>query len=795
MIRKQRQVLPGFSCFPCRSLRIGAMLFSATVMIGLISLLCSDRSVLAQLKNSQNQPAAICLQVDQFFIDEVWAKVGERTCLKCHQTGADAGESQFLLLPTGAIESNETKGMQLNRLAFASMAKMIEQDQSRLLQKVVGGLDHGGGVVIKPDSTGYKILERFVKRLTPKDSTAVADTDIEQASESNPPFFEGVSMLNPSRLLRRVSLSLVGRLPTVQEQELIEQHGLDAMDGILDAMMTEDAFYTRLKEGFNDIFLTIGIEDNAETLLSYEHFEHTRLWYQKHDYSKFPESERQRAEWKTADVYRDALLREPLELIAHLVRHDRPFTELATADFIMVSPYTARGYGIFEEVKGEFKNVDDPFEYVPARLKALKSREGHTQESTTGMYPHAGFLSMFHYLRRYPSTETNRNRLRARMFYQHFLGIDIMQLAPRTTDASAVAAKFEIPTMQAPDCVVCHKTIDPVAGIFQDYNFEGHIGPRKEGWYSDMFAAGFEGEVMPADQRWRSAQWLAERAVKDPRFPIAMVEHVYTILMGRKVLSAPEDIDDPMFRAKRRAYRAQRQMIESVARSFQAAQFNLKVAFKLIIASEFYRVDGGALLVQSPERASELEDIGLVRLVTPEQMERKLHAIFGKRWGRFDEEFKILYGGIDSITVTERNSDPSGAMGAIQRIMANDVACNHVAFDFREKPEARLLFPGIEPDVLPGNQDSDLKIKQAICYLHRRLLGEEHEVEHPEVTRTFDLFCGILYDAKSQPRYEPFETYFCVGREEFRAEDPHYSLRAWRGVVTYLLRQHSFLFE
>lgn len=67
------------------------------------------------------------------------------------------------------------------------------------------------------------------------------------------------------------------------------------------------------------------------------------------------------------------------------------------------------------------------------------------------------------------------------MFYQHFLGIDIMQLALRSTDASAVAAKDEIPTMQAPDGVVCHRPIDPVAGVFQDFNFEGELGPRKDG--------------------------------------------------------------------------------------------------------------------------------------------------------------------------------------------------------------------------------------------------------------------------------------------------------------------------
>jgi len=37
----------------------------------------------------------------------------------------------------------------------------------------------------------------------------------------------------------------------------------------------------------------------------------------------------------------------------------------------------------------------------------------------------------------------------------------------------------------------------------------------------------------------------------------------------------------------------------------------------------------------------------------------KLEAIFGKRWGRFEEAYTILYGGIDSITVTERNAQPS----------------------------------------------------------------------------------------------------------------------------------------
>ena len=34
---------------------------------------------------------------DEFFADEVWAKVGARDCLKCHKAGGDAEDSKFVL--------------------------------------------------------------------------------------------------------------------------------------------------------------------------------------------------------------------------------------------------------------------------------------------------------------------------------------------------------------------------------------------------------------------------------------------------------------------------------------------------------------------------------------------------------------------------------------------------------------------------------------------------------------------------------------------------------------------------
>src|SRR5215813_13734681 len=82
---------------------------------------------------------------DNYFEDEVWAKVGVQKCLTCHRKGGDAETSKFVLIdPRKSQGAARDEAMRANREAFARTAAVKEKDQSRMLLKVVGQLDHGG---------------------------------------------------------------------------------------------------------------------------------------------------------------------------------------------------------------------------------------------------------------------------------------------------------------------------------------------------------------------------------------------------------------------------------------------------------------------------------------------------------------------------------------------------------------------------------------------------------------------------------------------------------------------------
>ena len=410
--------------------------------------------------------------------------------------------------------------------------------------------------------------------------------------------------------------------------------------------------------------------------------------------------------------------RAPLELIAHVVENDLPYTEVLTADYIMANPEASEAYG----ASTRFDDVEDPLEFRPSDIVSYyRDDESKVKQNTQNIgdrvldpgslwtdYPHAGILNSTVFLLRYPTTPTNRNRARSRWTYYHFLGLDIEKSAARTTDPDALA-DTDNPTMKNPACTVCHRVMDPVAGAFQNYGEEGEYrdtwggqdslddfykwppdggySPYQPGdtWYRDMRVPGFNG--LTAADADNSVQWLAEQIVADDRFAEATVKFWWPAIMGVEVVRPPEDKNDSDFDAMLLASNAQTAEVERLAAAFRTGvnggtPYNLKDLLVEIALSPWFRSE--SLTDDNRVRAAALRIAGVERLLTPEELAWKTEAITGYGWGRDSTQrwnfadgdsrgyislltnsgdYRLLYGGIDSDGIIKRADDMDGVDG------------------------------------------------------------------------------------------------------------------------------------
>ncbi len=146
------------------------------------------------------------------------------------------------------------------------------------------------------------------------------------------PYAGQLELLSWTETLRKASLELTGTLPTERQISVTEEHGQLGLEASLAEIMRHPRFSERMIELYNDHFLTdkyLGRE-NAIELLDEEVYPNLR-WFDR----KYPGDD------EKILVTNDSLAREPLELIAHVIRTERPFTEILTADYAMHNGYSA----------------------------------------------------------------------------------------------------------------------------------------------------------------------------------------------------------------------------------------------------------------------------------------------------------------------------------------------------------------------------------------------------------------------------------------------------------------------
>ncbi|MEM9188017.1 MAG: hypothetical protein AAGF12_02480 [Myxococcota bacterium] len=721
-----------------------------------------------------------CVTNERFFARELWAGTLEPSCLGCHSPQGVAAASALVLEP---VEGNPT-AMNDNYQTLLQLAGQ-ESDDGRpfLLRKPLGDLAHGGGAVIVEGDESYLRLEEFVSRAAEPVECNDEDAD----------FLDGVVLESPYHTLRKFALLFAARLPTADEIARVDAGGEAALSEVIDEMMGEEAFGVRIAEGFNDLFLTDGVDFHIAGLGTVNHPD--LLWFRGFS----PDA---RAEALSRTSF--GITQAPNQLVKHIVMTEQPFSQILLADYTMVNPYAARSFSVFDQI--EWTDPEDPSEFRPVKL--IYRPDG----SLT--IPHAGMLNTYVYLDRYPSTESNVNRGRARSFMLHFLGLDILKFAPLTADPLEIDAAYENPVRDAPECAVCHVRVDPIAGLFRNYHSAGarYAGPVPE----DTFPAGFEIQsadsadvpigdrtfvdgLLPEARNFDALRWLAEQTVADPRFSLAMTRQFFEIVIGRPLLEQPEGPPSLSRDGAFRAYEVQQAAVEEFRTLFVESNYDAKALTKAIVLSPFFRAR--AQENSSPEHDAIRFDLGHAQVLTPEQLHRKIVAIYGASFQSFPDFsdsllalrwYRILYGGHDSTTVTSRLLEPTGVMAGVQHVMANNVSCRQAAREFDLPAEERRLLGGVSMALPSG---SEPEIRATLVHIHERLLGERLAFDDPEIDASYGLWVRV--QERGAEAVSAGESRTELGRAcdaGSVTRDPDYVVRAWAAVLNYLMHSFEFLY-
>ncbi len=732
--------------------------------------------------------AAQCLSNRDYFAQEAWPAVFGNICVSCHAPGGEAVEDDaaFQLLP-----ANYPGFIEANLAAVTEMARNEYDGVPLLLAKPSGLTDHGGGTVITAGDPNYQVLEQLIERLREGEPCDEGETSAE-------PEDSGLVLLGPSETYRKASLHLAGRLPTDAELERLKEDGDKALAPLLGKLMKEEAFYVRLKEMYNDIFLSDRYYRNSDAvnLLNEDAYPLAGEWFDAQ-----PE--------ETRRAINRALAREPLELLAHIVRSGKPFTELLTANYTVVNPYSAQLYGL--DIA-----FDDPMD--ESEWRETKIRVWTDGARVT--LPHAGILTNPIWLNRFPTSDTNRNRHRARMVMQQFLATDILKVAERPINALD-ATKYNNPTRDDPSCASCHRQLDPIAGTFMkwDDDDQEEFIPQRE-WYREMFPPGFGDELIPVSEFDAAPRWLGKRLAADPRFALSAVRQMYSALTGHAPLEYPAQ-GLAGYPALLSAWEAQDRVFRQLIEAFVESGYDLKVVIREVVLTRYFRAANFERAPSSQESLS-LADIGTGRLSIPELLDRKIAATIGFGWQRdYDGQrylrgdYAILYGGIDSDTATNRLTDLNSVMSGIQWRMSNEVACVATPFEFSQAKSARLLFKYVDIDTTPiaddgtDNLDAIEDIKKTIQYLHERMWGTRPALDDAELDATYNLFVETWREGLQGVASKAISDrlpYNCGARrnpitgkdlpESQRLEqDSRYTVRAWMAVLTYLMTDYQFLYE
>ena len=725
-----------------------------------------------------------CAQVPAAFSSTVWPAMST-TCTSCHMPGKVAFGTNLVFVAGG------TELQQYNVLR-----NYAKTSSDTLLAKVVGGLNHGGGAPFaSTSSANYKALADLVPVMKQPCTSGMAQV---QGA-----FWKDVTFNDDQTKLTKAAILFAGRNPSGAEAAAVMNGGAPVMRDTIRSYMTGPAFDRWLDEVGEATFLSRGVVVFGNN-----------MGLNATDYPS------------AADVINNtnlaagvrnnftlAMQREPVELMKYIIKNEKPWTDMVSGNYTVVNGVQAQY--LAAKVTGTFVNAADPNEFLPAVLP---------NQRLAGDREQAGVLTTFAWLNRYPTTPTNRNRHRVYILHQQFLATDVAALAARPIDDGGT---FKIPTMENPNCSVCHATIDPIAAGFQNWNEANRYLPNKDAngkdhalpavyrsnnypkdkdgkayyqvgdnWFRDEHAPGYNGVPMPGGVTGNNTamQWLGSQVAADPRFGIGAVYTAFRMVFNREPLTAPMDQSSPSYAAQLAAYNAQLDEFKELAGRFATNRgngaYNFKDLLVDMVLSKWFTAEKAA--GQSAARKAELADVGSQAMLSPRLLNAKLMSLTGVSWNQFTNPYAgqaLNYGNFDGgLNRPNRANEYTMVQTMIADRMMAELSCSIVMTDFNKASANRLLLAGVTMTDSPATAAGEAAIAATIKNLHKSLLREDLPVTDAEVQRTLGLFKAVWADRATAPTRPTNCAYN-------NTNDPNYTARSWAAVIGYMIGDQKFLFN
>ena len=475
---------------------------------------------------------------------------------------------------------------------------------------------------------------------------------------------DALELLDPPRLLRRISLDLRGHLPSPEELASATSHEAALREGA--RYLHDPAFEGRMVELLAEHWWT-----------RVEVFD---VIYQ--DYGMRPEQE---------FAFESSVGEEPLRVVAHIVAQDQPWSEVTLTE-------TTRANSLLADIW--------PLEFTGAAPEP----GGWADARYTDGRPSAGVLSTNGLWWRYITTDSNMNRGRAAAISRLLLCEDYLSRPITFSAADTAVSDPEQAIKTDPYCMACHASLDPVAASLFGFWWlslysrieEDRYHPERESLAEDMIgeSPAWYGQPMSglAD--------LGAHVARDPRMYSCAVETFAKLLWRRPV--TPDD----------------RPTLDAVRHDFLAAEARPHALLESLLATPQYQAAG---VVDGARASVDLRE-NTARMLSPAQLQAIGTHLVDLEWRRngFEqlrndqEGYRVLAGGVDGLMLTEPQRGPGLPWALVTQRTAQAIADLAVRYELEEGAPDYLL-RGVTLDLRPG----DVAFGDALALLWWRMTAVE----------------------------------------------------------------------